>query len=122
MKKYKQLRLAQRYQIEPLLKAGLSQAGIAPVIGVHRSTICRELKRNTPTRGHTAKRYIGGHAQRKTGFRHSAKAKQILLTEDLKKRIAGLMKHQKWGSGPIAEHLAKEGGHCVCHETIYKWI
>ena len=115
MKKHKQLSLAQRYQIESLLKAGLSQAGIASVIGVHRSTICRELKRNTPTRGHTAKRYIGGHAHRKTGFRHSVKAKQILLTEDLKKRIAGLMKHQKWNPGLIAENLAKEGGHCVCH-------
>ena len=122
MKKYKQLSLAQRYQIEPLLKAGLSQAGIASVIGVHRSTICRELKRNTPTRGHTAKRYIGGHAQRKTDFRHSVKAKQILLTEDLKKRIAGLLKHQKWSPELIAENLAKEGGNYVSHETIYKWI
>ena len=36
--------------------------------------------------------------------------------------MAGSMKHQKWNPGLIAEHLAKEGGHYVCHETMYKWI
>lgn len=122
MKKYKQLSLAQRYQIESLSKAGLSQTGIASLIGVHRSTICRELKRNTPSRGRTANLYIGEHAQRKTDLRHSVKVKQVLLTEELKKRIAGLMKHQKWSPELIAKRLAKEGEHCVSHETIYKWI
>jgi IS30 family transposase len=122
MKKYKQLSQAQRYQIESLSKAGLSQTGIASLIGVHRSTICRELKRNTPTRGRTAGQYIGVHAQGKTDLRHSVKAKQVLLTGELKERIAGLMKHQKWSPELIAKRLAKEGEPCVSHETIYKWI
>ena len=43
MKKYKQLTLAQRYQIEALLQAGITQ--IAIQLGVHKSTISRELKR-----------------------------------------------------------------------------
>ncbi|MGE0930845.1 IS30 family transposase [Peijinzhouia sedimentorum] len=122
MKKYKQLSLAQRYQIESLSKAGLSQSEIASVIGVHRSTIWRELKRNTPKRGRTASQYIGDHAQRKTDLRHSAKPKRILLTEKLKERIAGLMKHEKWSPELIAKRLSKEGEACVSHETIYKWI
>lgn len=122
MKKYKQLSLAQRYQIESLTKTGQSQTQIACILGVHKSTICRELKRNTPTRGRTASQYIGEHAQSKTDLRHSLKAKQVLLTGELKERIAALMKHQKWSPELIAKRLAKEGEHCVSHETIYKWI
>ena len=122
MKKYKQLSLAQRYQIESLSKAGLPQTQIASLLYVHKSTICRELKRNTPGRGRTTGQYIGEHAQQKTDLRHCAKAKRILLTEELKKRIAGLMQYQKWSPELIAKRLAKEGEPCVSHETIYKWI
>ena len=86
------------------------------------STICRELKRNTPTRGRIAGQYTGAHAQGKTDSRHLLKAKQVLLTDKLKERIPGLMKHQKWSTELIAKPLAKEGEPCVSHETIYKWI
>ncbi|QLH45103.1 MAG: helix-turn-helix domain-containing protein [Bacteroidota bacterium] len=50
-KKYNQLTLAQRYKIEALIKVGKSQSEIAQIIGVHKSTIHRELKRNIPARG-----------------------------------------------------------------------
>lgn len=119
---YKQLCLAQRYQIESLLKIGLSQIKIAEQLGVHRSTISRELKRNLPKRGRTAGVYIGNHAQRKTDIRHSTKAKQILLSDKLKERIAGLMSYEKWSPELIAIQLAKESELCVSHETIYKWL
>ena len=122
MKKYKQLSLGQRYQIESLSKAGFPQTQIASLLGVHKSTICRELKRNTPKRGRTAGQYIGEHAQQKTDLRHCSKPKRILLTEELKKRIAELMQHEKWSPELIANRLAKEGEPRVSHETIYKWI
>ena len=51
MQKFKHLSLAQRYQIEVLLQTGFTQTEIANQIGVHRSTICRELKRSIPKRG-----------------------------------------------------------------------
>ena len=120
MKKYKQLTLAQRYQIQSLLQAGLNQSSIAKQLEVHRSTISRELKRNTPNRGRTATPYIGEHAQRKTDSRHSSKAKQILLTDQLKARIASLMPYEKWSPELISKRLAMEGETCVSHETIYK--
>ena len=50
MQKFKQLSLAQRYQIEILLQTGLTQTSIAKQIGVHKSTISRELKRSIPKR------------------------------------------------------------------------
>lgn len=122
MKKYKQLTLGQRYQIQSLLQAGLTQAAIAQQLEVHRSTICRELQRNVPKRGRTAFKYIGEHAQRKTDQRHSEKTKKVLLTDRLKVRVASLMSHEKWSPELISKRLAIEGESCVSHETIYKWI
>jgi transposase, IS30 family len=44
--KYKQLSFAQRCKIIAFYKAGYLQKDIAAEIGVHPSTISRELKRN----------------------------------------------------------------------------
>jgi IS30 family transposase len=46
-KKYKQLDFRKRCQIYGLWKAGYNQTEIAKEIGVHKSTISREFKRNT---------------------------------------------------------------------------
>jgi len=45
METYTQLTHTQRYQISALLKIGHLQTEIAKAIGVHKSTISRELKR-----------------------------------------------------------------------------
>lgn len=52
MKEYKQLTLEQRYQIYALLKAGQTITEIGKIIGVDKSTISRELKRNVSKRGY----------------------------------------------------------------------
>jgi len=56
--KYYQLTLKQRYQIESLKKAGLNQTAIAKIVGVHKSTVCREFKKNILLRGSGAKIYV----------------------------------------------------------------
>ena len=122
MKHYKQLTLLQRYQISALLETGISITQIAKIIGVNKSTVSRELKRNTPSRGRTAGIYIAEHAQHKALNRHCLKPKSIILTDGLKKRIADLMEHEKWSPELIAKRLVKESELCVSHETIYKWI
>ncbi len=48
MTNYKQLGLEQGYVIDRLLRQGKSQKEIADVLGYHKSTISRELRRNTP--------------------------------------------------------------------------
>jgi len=55
MKSYKQLAYEQRYQISFMLKMGCSQTDIAKEMGVHRSTISRELRRNQGQRGYRPK-------------------------------------------------------------------
>lgn len=122
MKKYKQLSQEQRYQIEALLEINTSKTKIAEIIGVHHSTIYRELKRNTAKRGRTAKKYLAKNAQRRTSLRHKSKPKQVLFTEALKERIADLLRIQKWSPELISKRLALESEWCVSHETIYKWI
>lgn len=122
MKKYTQLTPEQRYQISALLNTSINKTQIALIIGVDRSTIYRELKRNIPSRGRTADQYIAAHAQEKTNRRHTEKRKRIILTKELKVRIAGLMKHEKWSPELIAKRLAADGECKISHETIYKWI
>lgn len=122
MKKYKQLTLVQRYQIQALLQVGQNRTAIAESVGVSKSTISRELKRNTPSRGRTAKQYVAEHAQRKTDDRHLQKPKSLQLDRELKLRIAELIRKKHWSPELIAKRLAKENERCVSHETIYRWI
>lgn len=122
MKKYRHLTLEQRYQIECLLQVGQSQTSISKLLGVHRSTISRELKRNTPKRGRTSGKYIGLHANDKAQKRHTLKTKQVRLTESLKERISFLLENNKWSPELISKRLKLEGCDCVSHERIYQWI
>jgi IS30 family transposase len=52
MSTYKQLTQGQRYQIYILKQAGHTQKDNASMIGVHKSTISRELRRNRGLRGY----------------------------------------------------------------------
>ena len=52
MRTYTQLTQEQRYQIYALKKTGHKQMEIANVVGIHKSTISRELRRNQGQRGY----------------------------------------------------------------------
>jgi IS30 family transposase len=54
MKKYNQLDLHQRYQIQALLETEISKSEIAKILGVVPRTIYRELSRYISKRGRTA--------------------------------------------------------------------
>ncbi len=69
MKSYRQLTQEQRYQIYALKKAGHNQTEIANVMGVHKSTICRELRRNRGQRGYRPSSFGTGYRpQQAHGF------------------------------------------------------
>ena len=55
MRTYTQLTQEERYQISVLLKIGQNQTEIAEVIGKHKSTISREVRRNRGQRGYRPK-------------------------------------------------------------------
>jgi transposase, IS30 family len=121
-KKYSQLTLLQRYQIEALKTAGIKQSKIAIAVGVDKSTISRELKRNVAKRGRGAKTYVAEKAQAKTDKRHILKPKQILLTTELKEQIFIKMDKEKLSPELISAQWKKEKRKGVCHETIYQFI
>jgi len=52
MKSYKKLTEEIRYQISAYLKAGFTQTEISLSVGVHKSTISREIRRNSGLRGY----------------------------------------------------------------------
>ena len=112
---YAQLTQEQRYQIWALKKAGLKQVEIAREIGVHKSTICRELKRNTGRRGYRPKQ-----AHRFAMERRQAKVKARISEEEWR-RIEALLR-QDWSPEQIGGRLALEGRRKVSHEWIYQHI
>lgn len=121
-KKYSQLTQEQRYHIEAFRIAGHSQSFIANAIGVHKSTVCRELIRNTPKRGKGAKVYHATNAQKKAEQRHFLKPKVIRFTEGLKAEMRQMMEEEKYSPELVAAQWARDGVDGVSHETIYKYI
>ena len=122
MQKYKQLDLKSRHKIKALLDGGHSQTKIAEIIGVHKSTISRELERNVPTRGRYANEYRPEAAQRKTNNRHSGKRKHIRFTEDLKDQATQWLETEKLSPELISGRWSVQGVDGVSHEAIYQWI
>ena len=121
-KKYFQLTLEQRYQIECLKTAGLNQTEISKILLVNKSTVCRELKRNIPLRGRGAKVYVAENAQKKTDLRHHQKYKVVTFSNAMKKDARRMMTVNKYSPELIAAQWVKDGKAGVSHETIYKWL
>ena len=120
--KYKQLSREQRYQIGALLEAGNNKSEIADILGVHKSTIGRELKRNIGKRGQHAGKYLPRLAQGKTEKRHSSKHKSVKLTKELKDQAAGWLRKERWSPELIAVEWKVLGIEGVSLECIYQWI
>jgi IS30 family transposase len=108
---YKQLTREQRYQIKALLKTGQSKPEIAAVVGVDRSTIYRELKRNRGQRG-----YRPRQAHRKALTRRKGKAKRRITPQDWQRVEEKL--GADWSPEQISGRL-KETGLAISAEWIY---
>lgn len=121
-KKYNQLTLEQRYKIEALKSAGTNQTQIAEIIGVHKSTVSREFRRNIPRSGINADKYIATRADQKTRQRHKDKRKQILFNDDLKHQAKEWMIDKCYSPELIAAQWKKNQVKGVSYETLYKFI
>ncbi|MCX7744966.1 MAG: IS30 family transposase, partial [Flavobacteriales bacterium] len=118
-KKYKQLSLEQRYQIQALLQAGMKQKQIARQLGVHPSTISRELRRNVARRGQTAGQYVARIADKRAKKRHKEKNKHVVFDDRMKQTIAYYLRVEKWSPELISSCVDSVQ---VSHEWIYQWI
>lgn len=115
-KGYHQLTYGQRCQIYILKQRGDSPATIAKELGVHRSTIIREIRRNTGQKGYRYKQ-----AQEKFETRRAAKPpSNHKLIHELIAIIEEKLKLQ-WSPVQISGWLKKQR-RFISHETIYKYI
>jgi len=121
-KNYTQLSLVQRYQIQAFLKAGMRQKNIAQEIGVHPSTISRELGRNTAKRGNTAGEYVADNAQRRTEQRHHSKPKVVKFSTQTKEQAVRWLSVEKWSPEIISVEGHKTGKCPMSIESLYQWI
>lgn len=114
---YNQLTREQRYGIYLGLEAKESQKEIARKIGVHPSTISRELKRNTTKRGV----YVWNKAHDRAIGRRTREPGNRGLRPTLVWRIKNIIKTEQWSPKQISGSLALEGIK-VSHEAIYQII
>jgi IS30 family transposase len=117
-KNYTQLSKEQRYQIEALVKAGHTQKIISELVGVHPSTISRELQRNKRRGGN----YVGCDAHQRTEERHRKKPKRIKLDDHMRAYIVEKLTDEKFSPELISVTGKKLFGDFVSHERIYQWI
>jgi IS30 family transposase len=116
MKYYYQLTMVQRYQIEALIKEGVSKSCIAKSMSVHRSTIYREIKRNS-----IDGEYKAEYAQIATRLRYQKKKKNLRFTKEHKKYILTHLK-EGWSPEQISGRMELDGLSRLSHETIYRFI
>lgn len=121
-KNYTHLSEEQRYQIEALLKTGITQKRIAEIIGKSESCICRELKRNIPKKGRGAFEYRPSNAIRLSNIRQRTKRKKIRFSEEMKTFIRQKLMIDHWSPEIISQIGKSELGDFISHESIYQWI
>ena len=114
----KQLTLKERYHIWTSLKSGSSQKEIAASIGVHPSTICREIQRNQDS---ATQEYHYAFADTKATTRQQTKVKYTVITSKIKTYIKLKLK-EDWSPEQIAGRMKLDIGLGICHETIYRYI
>ena len=116
--KYRQLNIEERSAVAALRTVGLNQAEIARELGRHRSTVCRELKRNAaPYDG----RYRAGRAQeRAVARRRRSRRNQQFGSRELKQ--VEVLLREEWSPVQVSGHLSRVGELSISHETIYRHV
>ena len=115
---YRQITSGQRYMLAALRMQGLRPSAIARQLGVHRSTIGREIKRNcTPWDG----RYRASKAQELANGRRSRSHRNAQFTPSDLDRVDRLLR-ERWSPEQISGRLACAAILSISHETIYRHV
>lgn len=107
---YKHLSPAERYQIYALMKAGLNQTEIALILNRHRSTISRELDRNSGQRGYRPNQAQLLADRRAEGSRNAPQVAAETF------QVAAHFLRQEWSPEQVSSVVP------VSHETLYQYV
>jgi transposase, IS30 family len=113
--RYKQLTRYQRYQIYALLKAGHNQTQIAAIVGCHKSTMSRELRRNRGRKSYRP-RQAEQLARSRRYESHPPRIGALTWTR------VELLLFQQWSPEQISGRLQLEQQPTVSHEWIYHYV
>jgi len=119
--KHKKLNQLDRDRIEALLRRGHTQAEIARVLGVNRSTISREIHRLK----RTEYTYQASCAQHDAGVKRGRSKYQGMKIESMFEVKTCIIQELQNKRSPdeIAGRLSLEVGHVVVgKDAIYKWL
>ena len=112
---YTQLTRERRYQIYALKKAGQNQTQIALVIGCHKSTISRELRRNCGMKGYRP------YQADELAYDRQCQAYRARISGETW-TLVELLLRQDWSPEQISGRLKLEKKPSVSHECIYLYI
>jgi IS30 family transposase len=115
---YKQITSEERYTIYALRKQGMSLCYIAKILGRHRCTIGREIKRNaSPSHG----AYEADRADARSRTRRSKSRRNARFTPSDFAKVENLLKDD-WSPEQISGTLRTADVLCISHETIYRYV
>lgn len=116
MNRYQPLAREQRYQISVLMQLERPQREIAEQVGVHPSTISRELRRNGPAKSYCPER---AHERATTRRRRAPKARKITGTvwAEVESRL-----REEWSPEQISNWLRIRQGIEISHTWIYEYV
>lgn len=118
---YTQLTLQEREKIFVLRARGKTATEIAGVLGRHKATISRELRRN---RAPTYNRYSAHSANKRSMQRNKRRGrKRKLANKALRQHVVKKLLKEQWSPEIIAHRLVSDmPGTTISHETIYKFV
>jgi IS30 family transposase len=116
--KYRQITSEERYTLGALRTQGLNQSEVARVLGRARSTISREVRRNSARHDGA---YRPSIANARTNGRRSRSRRNEHFTAEDYRRVAGQLK-EGWSPEQISGRGRRDGTFSISHETIYLHI
>jgi IS30 family transposase len=117
-KSYKHLCIAQRHKIKALHQAGHSLSFISTQLGIHKSTISRELKRNARQWGS----YDPIVAQQIANDRKERFSLNRKFSAGMEKFIRVKLQSQQWSPEQIKGYCQQNNIPMVSHQRIYQFI
>lgn len=117
-KSYCHLTMEQRYKIDALHKAGHKAPDIADQLNVNKSTLYRELKRNSSKRGcYNARSAHELSNEKKDRFSNNRK-----FSPAMERFIRDKLSNEQWSPEQIAGYCKQNDIPMVSHERIYQFI
>ena len=118
MKKYNHISTTQRIELATLHRNGYSINQISKQLKLHRSTVYRELKRNSRPRGS----YEAYYANNLSEIRKERFAKNRKFTSQMIILIKEKLENQQWSPEQINGYCIQNNIPMVSHERIYQYI